>query len=132
MMRQLGISFLGLFLWAISVVHAQLPEFEAMGEPRIYVTVCTVGNNRCSYHFTVYQNNKFPSYYIDSADCNSAQSNGYTFTRAPDDKSFYVQSACSGMSVDTLPQYNILSYKNRDGGKCMPYIGPTCRRKTTA
>ncbi|ORZ15391.1 hypothetical protein BCR42DRAFT_438562 [Absidia repens] len=132
MMRMLGIAFLGLFLWAISVVHAQYPDFKAIGVPNLSVIVCTMdNNNKCSYSFEVTENDEVPIYYIRPADCHSAQKNGYTFTRTPDDKSFNVQSPCSGMSFDTLREYSIPRHRN-DAKKCMMYAGPICRRKTTA
>ncbi|ORZ15379.1 hypothetical protein BCR42DRAFT_393261 [Absidia repens] len=126
MMHMLGITFLGLFLWAIGVVHAQYPDLVAIGKPRIAVNVCTVRNNKCSYYFEEHQINQTLEYFIESADCNSAQKAGYTFTRAPEDKSFYVQSPCSGMSVD-----NLLRYNPEGSTRCMLFVGPICRRKTT-
>ncbi|ORZ15378.1 hypothetical protein BCR42DRAFT_438555 [Absidia repens] len=127
MMRMLGIAFLGLFLWATSVVHAKGPDFKAMVEPKIIALICKLDNNKCSFGFDVYQNNKSVEYYTESPDCKSAQKNGYTFTRTPDDETYYVQSPCSGMTVDTL-SVGVGGGRN----KCGFYLGSICQKKTTA
>ncbi|ORZ15385.1 hypothetical protein BCR42DRAFT_393268 [Absidia repens] len=107
MMRMLRLAFLGLFLWmsSSSVVHARHFDLMNVGwESAILLYACKAGMGQCTYEFDVKENGKVNGYKIPRTDCNSAQSNGYTFTRALDDKSFQAQSPCSGMSIDTLKQ----------------------------
>ncbi|ORZ15386.1 hypothetical protein BCR42DRAFT_438560 [Absidia repens] len=94
----------------MSVVHAQSPNSEATGNLRIIAIVCPIRNNKCSYYFEMVQNtDAIDNYHIKLADCNSAQGYGYTFTKTPDYTSSYVQSPCSGMSVDTIHKYSKFS-----------------------
>ncbi|ORZ05275.1 hypothetical protein BCR42DRAFT_428543 [Absidia repens] len=129
MMRMLGLALLGLFLWmsSSSVVLAQFSDPTArLGEPRISLFVCKVDKGQCTYRFHVIQNGTNTRYDIPPTDCNSAQSNGYTFTRALDNKSYHAQSPCSDMSIDTLSEYNLYRYET-----CMPFVGPICRNSKT-
>ncbi|CAO3593558.1 unnamed protein product [Absidia cylindrospora] len=127
-MRMQALVLLGLFLWtSSSVVRAQFSDpTNKIGEPRINLYVCKVDKGQCTYRFHVVQNGANTRYDIEPTDCNSAQSNGYTFTRTLDNKSFHVQSPCSGMSIDTLKEFNLYQYDT-----CMPFIGPICRNSKT-
>ncbi|ORZ15392.1 hypothetical protein BCR42DRAFT_393274 [Absidia repens] len=130
MMRMLGLVLLGSFLWmsSSSVVHAEIFDpMNLVGDPGIVLYVCNADKGQCNYTFYVKLNGTKTRYKIPRTDCNSAQSNGYTFTRALDNKSFHALSHCSGMSIDTLEMEYQLSFRT-----CMAFTGSTCQNSETS
>ncbi|ORZ15380.1 hypothetical protein BCR42DRAFT_393262 [Absidia repens] len=120
MMRMLGLALLGSILWAssICVVHAliEIDPLEFVKDPGILLYACKQDNGKCAYHVIIKKNRRVTNYDIPPTDCNSLQTNGYTFTRALDDKSFHAQAPCSGMSIDTLKKHTWLTREHVASG----------------
>ncbi|ORZ15387.1 hypothetical protein BCR42DRAFT_393270 [Absidia repens] len=130
MMRMLGLALLGSFLWlsSSSIVHAQ-DYFDYSGfliQPRIALYACYVDEGKCTYEIYVTKNDKTTQYKIPPTDCNSVQSNGYTFTKALDNESYHAQSPCNPMSIDTLKRDSPFD------AYCKWFRGPICQKKKTS